>query len=84
MCAKFRCHLCAGFLHFIPPKKGLIYISNANDTRQQRKNTTFVTDGDNNESSTNTSFTTTRRNYLKKWQKARRKPAQSWSAWSPR
>ena len=32
--------MCAGFLHFIPPKKGLIYISNANDTRQQRKNTT--------------------------------------------
>ncbi len=59
MCAKFRCHLCAGFLHFIPPQKGSIHISNANDTRQQRKNTTFVTDENNNESSSTHTFKTT-------------------------
>ena len=39
------CNLFAVFLHFIPPKKGL-HISNANNTQQQRKNTTR-TDGDN-------------------------------------
>lgn len=58
MCAKFRCHLCAGFLHFIPPQKG----SNIHIKRKRYTTTTkeYHTHGDgdtNNESSTNTSFT---------------------------